>query len=290
MVVDAALVFAFLAAFSYAIADMGARYGVIHTHPFIGSTISRTVSLTGLAVIALATGARFPSWGSHYLWVAAGGAFAPGLFAILFMFGIARIGVSRAAPIKGCSPIFASLFAILFLGERPEWYHLAGVFLVVAGIAVISFAPAAGQWKRIHILWPISAALSAGIGAVFWRKGLPAFPDAVAGSIIGMSASLLLVTAFALIFVRKQFWEGFRRSWRPFGVMGLAATFGSLFYASAFKLGEVYRISSLIQTSPLLTVFFALILLRRVEHITWRVPAGALLTVSGAVLVNLRLG
>jgi drug/metabolite transporter (DMT)-like permease len=45
----------------------------------------------------------------------------------------------------------------------------------------------------------------------------------------------------------------------------------------------------LIQTSPLITVALALLLLRRAELITWRVPAGALLTVGGAILINLRL-
>jgi hypothetical protein len=38
-----------------------------------------------------------------------------------------------------------------------------------------------------------------------------------------------------------------------------------------------------------MTVVLALLFLRRVEFITWRVPAGALLTVSGAILVSLRL-
>jgi len=38
-----------------------------------------------------------------------------------------------------------------------------------------------------------------------------------------------------------------------------------------------------------LTVLFALTLLRKTEAITWRVPAGAVLTVGGAILVNLRL-
>ena len=70
---------------------------------------------------------------------------------------------------------------------------------------------------------------------------------------------------------------------------GIAGAMGNFFYASALKEGEVFRMVSLIQTSPLITVLFAFILLREVERITWRVPAGAALTVSGAVLVNLRL-
>jgi drug/metabolite transporter (DMT)-like permease len=46
---------------------------------------------------------------------------------------------------------------------------------------------------------------------------------------------------------------------------------------------------SLIQLSPLLTVLFALIFLRKAEGITWRVPAGAIATVLGAIMVNLRI-
>ncbi len=290
MIFDDALTFALAAALAYAFADIGARYGVQHAHPFIGSTISRVVSLSSLSALALIMGAEFPPLGWHYLWVAMGGLFTPGLFALLFMFGISKIGVSRAAPIKGSSPIIASTLAIIFLGERPEWHHLAGVLLVVAGVAVISLGGTGGRWKRIHILWPIAAAVAAGVGAIFWRKGLPFFPDAIVGAVVGMSAALAIVAVCALSFVRDQIREGVRKGWKPFVFMGVAAAFGSFFYAGAFQRGEVYRMTSLIQTSPLITVVFALILLRRAEHITWRVPVGALITVSGAILVNLRFG
>ncbi len=65
--------FALAAALAYAFADMGARYGVQHTHPFIGSTISRVVSLSSLLALALIMGAKFPPLGWHSLWVAGGG-------------------------------------------------------------------------------------------------------------------------------------------------------------------------------------------------------------------------
>ena len=44
----------------------------------------------------------------------------------------------------------------------------------------------------------------------------------------------------------------------------------------------------LIQTSPLFVVLLSLVVLRQAERITWRVPAGAVLTVGGAILVNVR--
>ncbi|MBI3127366.1 MAG: DMT family transporter [Candidatus Tectomicrobia bacterium] len=288
MIFDAALLFALGAALSYAVADMGARYSVQHTSPFIAVTFSRAVSLVVLGAIALASGAAVPPLGWHYLWVVAGGICTPGLFTLLFMFGISKIGVSRAAPIKGSSPVFASLLAILFLGEEPRWYGLAGVLLVVAGIVLLSSGKTQGRWRRIDALWPIAAAAVSGLGAIFWRTGLSKFPDASVGALLGMVASFLLVGGYTFLFMRGAILKDMRKAWRPLLIMGLAASMGAYFFAGALQRGEVYRMTALIQTSPLLTVLFALALLRQVEYITWRVPAGAAVTVAGAVLVNLK--
>ncbi|MFP6890467.1 MAG: EamA family transporter, partial [Nitrospinota bacterium] len=113
MVIDAAALFALGAAVSYAFADMALRYGLQHTTPIIGSTIGRVFSVSTLAALIWITGAQFPPWGTHYLWLLLAGVFNPGLFAVFFMFGISKIGVSRAAPIKGPSPLIAAFLAIL---------------------------------------------------------------------------------------------------------------------------------------------------------------------------------
>ncbi len=288
MLIDAAMLFALGAAFSYACADMSLRYGLLHTTPFVGSTVGRTFSVLILATAVLISGATFPLPGVHYLWVFLGGVFNPGLFAVFFMFGISKIGVSRVAPIKRSSPLIAAFFAIVFLGERPGPVQLAGVVLVVSGVGLISSGRTEGRWRRIHALWLIAAAVFAGTGAIFWRKGLPAFPDPVVGSLVGMSAALTTVTLYSVLFERDQIVDGFRTAWRPFLLGGIAGAAGNFLYASALKGGEVFRMVSLIQISPLVTVVFAFVLLRKVEKITWRVPAGAVLTVFGAILVSFR--
>ena len=277
------------AALSFACADMGMRWGLQHTNPFVGATMSRLVGvLTLLAFIGL-SGIGFPPYGEHYLWLAVGGVFNPGLFTICFMFGIAKIGVARAAPIKGSSPLFAAFLAIIFLGERPEWYHLGGVLLVVLGIGLLSSGRTEGRWRRIDALWPIAAAMSSAVGSVFWRKGLPSFPDSLAGAFVGLVSAFVVTLLYTATFMRGEIPDGIRKAWKPFLLVGMIAAIGQFCFASALQRGEVYRMIPLIQTSPLLTVIFALIFLRTIEYITWRVPAGALLTVSGAILVNLRL-
>lgn len=290
LIFDTAFLFAMGAAFSFACADMGMRYGLQHTDPFVGSMMSRFVGVLTLLALILLSGVRFPPYGEHYLWLAVAGAFNPGLFTIFFMFGIAKIGVARAAPIKGSSPLFASLLAMAFLGERPEWYNLGGVVLIVLGIALVSSGRTEGRWRRIDALWPIAAAVCSAVGAVFWRHALPSFPDALAGAFVGLVSALSLVVLYTVAFMRGQIRGGIERAWKPFLLVGIVAAIGQYCFAGALQRGEIYRMIPLIQTSPLITVVFALLFLRRVEAITWRVPAGALLTVSGAILVNLRLG
>ena len=144
MLIDVALMFALGASLAYAFADVTARFGLHRADPVVGAMMALTASVVLFTLAIAASGAEFPAFGVHYLWMAAGGVFNPGLFFVLFFIGISRIGVSRAAPIKGSSAIFAALLAMVFLGEDPAWYNLAGILLVVGGIAVISSGRGAG--------------------------------------------------------------------------------------------------------------------------------------------------
>jgi drug/metabolite transporter (DMT)-like permease len=48
--------------------------------------------------------------------------------------GIELIGANRAAPFIHLMPVFGSILAILFLGERPQLFHAAGYALVLTGV------------------------------------------------------------------------------------------------------------------------------------------------------------
>lgn len=288
---DAAAAFALSSALCFTCADMFARRGLQGRDPLAGAVFTLAGELIFLFGAALVTGPRFPPLGLDYLRVAAGGAGNPGLFMIFFLIGISKIGVARAAPIKGGSPLFGAVLAILFLGERPAWYHLAGVVLVVGGIATLSSGRTHGRWRRIDALWPVAAAAAAGTGAVFWRSALKGFPHPLAGSVVGVVVAALIVGTFTWFRLGGRRLAGeWRKGPLPFILCGVAAGLGIFLYVNALQRGEVYRMLPLIQTSPLFTVLIALVLFRRAEYITWRVPAGAAMTLAGALLVTLRPG
>jgi drug/metabolite transporter (DMT)-like permease len=64
--------------------------------------------------------------------------FPSALAYLFFNRGIALIGPNRAAPFFHLMPVFGSAMAIVFLGEQPEWFHLTGYALVLAGVFVAS--------------------------------------------------------------------------------------------------------------------------------------------------------
>lgn len=59
----------------------------------------------------------------------------PGFLGYVFYnAGIAAVGPSRGSLFIHLMPVFGTILAALFLGERPYWFHFAGIALVFAGI------------------------------------------------------------------------------------------------------------------------------------------------------------
>jgi drug/metabolite transporter (DMT)-like permease len=57
---------------------------------------------------------------------------------LCFNRGIQLIGANRAAPFFHVVPVFGSVMAIVFLGERPQAFHIVGFALVLTGVFVAS--------------------------------------------------------------------------------------------------------------------------------------------------------
>jgi drug/metabolite transporter (DMT)-like permease len=55
------------------------------------------------------------------------------------------IGANRAAPVFHVVPVFGSVMAIAFLGERPQAFHFIGFALVLTGVFVTSRKPSAAS-------------------------------------------------------------------------------------------------------------------------------------------------
>lgn len=66
-------------------------------------------------------------------------AFCPSILAYLFWNrGIQEVGANTAGLYINLVPLFASLLAVLFLGERFQNYHLIGIFLIGSGLLLFN--------------------------------------------------------------------------------------------------------------------------------------------------------
>ena len=61
---------------------------------------------------------------------------------LCFNRGVQLIGANRAAPFFHVVPVFGSIMAMVFLGERPQLFHFIGFALVLTGVFIASRKPA----------------------------------------------------------------------------------------------------------------------------------------------------
>ncbi|WP_211100541.1 DMT family transporter [Acuticoccus sediminis] len=84
--------------------------------------------------LAFGSGIRFTPGGiAASLYIAV---FAAVIAYLCFNRAVALIGANRAGPFFHLVPVFASLLAVVVLGERIELYHLVGWTIIIAGIVV----------------------------------------------------------------------------------------------------------------------------------------------------------
>lgn len=114
------------------------RRPALHPMTFAAVTfaIAALINLP-MAAVELANGAAFkltPEAGLAILYVAV----FPSLVAYLcYNRGVELIGPAKAGVFMNLVPLLAAASGFVFLGERPEFYHIAGFTLIITGVALV---------------------------------------------------------------------------------------------------------------------------------------------------------
>lgn len=281
-----AVYFSFLAALCFSIAHILIRRGLVGSNAMTGSFISLSMSALLLLLLLPLFVPYSGLWNPAIGYFIAAGIFAPGIGRTLGYVGIERIGVARSVPIVNSSPIFASIFAVFYLGELWVFQNVAGTCLVILGVVLLSLAkPANRPWRKMDVIFPILGAIAFGVSANFRKAGLGVVNIPI------VAAATTAATAALFSFVLLQFQggkEAFKLSRRSGAWLFTAGIFNtaamlSVFYALSH--GKVVIVEPLVSSNPVLTLLLAAIFLRDLEAFSLRVIVGALLTVTGTILV-----
>jgi len=278
--------FAFQAALCFSIAHILIRRGLVQSNAMTGSFISLSMSAAVLWLLLPFFAPLSALWTPASLIFVVAGIFAPGIGRTLSYVGIEKIGVARSVPIANSSPIFASIFAVIFLAEAWVLQNILGTLLVIGGTIVLSMAkPAKGDWRKLDVIYPFVGAMAFGASAILRKAGLDYIGIPVMAAAV--TAGAAAVFSFILLQIQggKVAFKLTRTSaaWLfPAGVFNTAAML-SVFYALSH--GKVVIVEPLVSSNPVLTLLFTAIFLRDLEALNLRVIIGALLTVTGTILV-----
>jgi bacterial/archaeal transporter family protein len=131
---------ALLSAIFAALTAIFAKIGLQGVDSDLATLIRTAIILLILGVFVWLTGKwSDPSSLSSKTWLFLGlSALATGASWVCY-FRALQIGeAAKVAPIDKLSLVLVALFAFIFLGERPNFYGWAGIFLVAAGVILIA--------------------------------------------------------------------------------------------------------------------------------------------------------
>jgi drug/metabolite transporter, DME family len=280
--------FAFQAALCFSIAHILIRRGLVESNAMTGSFISLSMSAGVLWLLLPFFAPLSALWAPAVLIFVAAGIFAPGIGRTLSYVGIEKIGVARSVPIANSSPIFASIFAVIFLAETWVLQNIAGTLLVIGGTMVLSMSkPAKGEWRKLDVIYPFVGAMAFGASAILRKSGLSHVEIPVLAAAVTAGSAALLSFALLQLQGGKVAVKLTRRSaaWLLSAGFFNTAAMLSVFYALSH--GRVVIVEPLVSSNPVLTLLFTAIFLRDLEVINLRVIGGACLTVIGTILVVL---
>jgi drug/metabolite transporter, DME family len=270
--------------------------------PGVRMSVGQLMSLAS-SLVVVAGAAVFVDWSgvaginpSTLAWFSMTGLVAFALGRRMDFEGIQRAGAARAAPIVAASPIFAIFFAVVFTAETVTVPLMAGVLLIVGGIAVvISSDPMIGRGQRGRVTedglrpwlgygFALVAGMSYGLNNVLIRQGLRGFPHPLTGASIALASATLLLLLLS--------WSKLRDNARDRGrglitliVAGLASGIGVACSYLALSVAPVSVVSPLLATFPLWTLLGVRFFLARKEKVTWQMMAGAATVVIGVSVI-----
>lgn len=218
----------------------------------------------------------------------ASGTLQPLLARIFLYIGIDRLGVARAMPLRGTGPLFSVAIAVTFLQERPVIPVYLGALLVVAGGWLVLYrkGSATSDWRFADALFPLAAALLAGISQNFRRAGLLILPNPFVAGAVTTGTSLTIFVLY--LWIKRQFSVVIpsRESLPYFGPTAFVSAISQLLVFTSLNLGEVSVMIPLLNTTPLFSLIFSLIFLRDLEKVTMPIVLGALSLLGGAAFIT----
>jgi drug/metabolite transporter, DME family len=265
------------------------RFGLRGSNIFAAMLVSYVVSITCMWTYLIATTSLEFLHSPAMIYYLISGCMQPIFARALFYEGITRIGVARAGPLRGSEPLFATAIAITLFDERPGWLVFFGTLLIVGSLWLISGKQQGEtKWRLVDALFPISAALVSAVSQSLRKQALKIIPDPFVAVAMVTTVSLVLLLGFVFTTKRTAQLRMSRAGFTFFLCAAFIAVSAQVANFIALGRGQLSVIIPLLNTTPLFTVLFSALFLRKIETVNLRIILGAALMVAGVLLITVR--
>lgn len=217
------------------------------------------------------------------------GMIAPPVVRYLTYLGVDKLGASRSDPVRSLTPFFAILFAVFIFDESVTIAIIAGAVLIFAGIVVLTRQQArVGEekpWRAIDLIYPLIAAVLAGLIANGRKFGSTLLPSPVVAAATAALSGALVFGAFVLFTERRKQIIINRRSGFYFLLAGICTSLTDILDILVLKLGKVSVVSPLLAASPLFVILFSHLFLKGIEKVTLTLVTGAVMVFFGMQII-----
>jgi len=295
-----------LAAFGFASSAVLSRQGMQAIFPLPGVMVSLFFSFIFAGIMALLF--AFSDIGSipqaALLWIV-------GLGLLNYLGGRSQnflsvnlIGASRASLFVSSQATFAAIFAVAFTGETINPLVALGTAGVVGGLLFASGDSILQGWRTdklflLGYVMALGAGASYGATNVMAKQTLEVFDSPLVMTALSMLIGLVVLSPLVgasaahsgIIRSGNPAVSGTRGiiasllSFKYVALAGISSGFAVITWYLAVQRADVVVISPIVSSSPLLTLLLAHLFLARLEKVTRRLAAGAVLTVAGVMLV-----
>ncbi|MDP9130022.1 MAG: DMT family transporter, partial [Candidatus Binatota bacterium] len=261
-----AIIFGLFASFWFALSMVIINRGVLVIDYFRGLLTNLGVNALFLWLFIWLFVDRIELWLPANLIFVLVGIFVPGI-ARFFMFkGMERLGASITSCLTNSTPLFATLFAVSFLQERPSLTNLLGTFSIVVGIVSLSWKGTSKTWRSRDLLFPLTAAFLFAARDNMVRFGLLQIYSPLVGATIAATTSFLTMSLLYLLFEEKKPPPATaRKGYQLFAAAGFLNFLSYAFAYTALSMERVSLISPLINGSSLFVLPLPALLLKDVE-------------------------
>jgi uncharacterized membrane protein len=277
------------AAFLSAAATILIRQGLRGSDPYTGFWINCMVGVAGLWLCVLFTGGLGEISTRGVLLFAAAGLIGTIGGRLTRFLAISKVGASVSAAVINLTPLIATIFAIVLLGERVTLPVIVGTVVIVTGTVLLSVSGLSLGFKPWMILFPLAAAPCFGIVQVIRKIALGGIGP-VAGTAVNLTTALIAFSAIMIASNHRGIYKVRGRALAMLILAGVAENLGVFLTIIALRHGAVSVVTPLTAAAPIFVLLFTPFFLKGVEVLTTRVVIGTVLIVAGIYVITAMAG